>query len=483
MKGIQVDEHALPTFSQVKVGATGCRVRKTCPVRTRSTLSAAEPKPTVRRASPKKCETEDEDVPLWEALIQLGRHGMHAHVRPAVDVSDLTPSAETVSELHIAIVGSRGYPSTYGGFETFVRHLAPWLAARGHAVTVYCRGAARGSGRVSLKDDIRCIHTPGIDSKTFSTLSFGATSIADAAFRRYDAVLVLNVANGFFLPFVRATGRPVAVNVDGIEWERAKWGWAARSIFLAGARMSARWADRLVVDSAALGDVWSDRFGADTTFIPYGAPVVEDPRPELVQALGIAPERYVLAVGRLTPENNLDLLLDALESLRSGPVGVVVGTANYECRLQRRVEYLDATGTIRWLRHVHDQELLTALWANAGLYVHGHSVGGTNPSLLQALGAGAPSLALDTPYNREVLQRDEQLFPSSVAALAPRIEDVLGSPAIRKRFRAHGQHIVATRYQWEPVCERYLAMFDEMAHAAPAARRPAPGLGLARSRG
>lgn len=231
--------------------------------------------------------------------------------------------------LRIAILGSRGFPSTYGGYETLVRHLASSLVAEGHDVTVYCRSRTE-SQRQWMTEGVRCRWTPGVDSTSLSTLTFGATAHLDAALRGYDVALVLNVANGFFLPLLRARDIPSAVNTDGIEWERGKWGRFARRVFLAGAQLSARYADLLVADSQAIGDIWRQKFGVESRFVPYGGTVVENHSSERIAGFGLEPERYVLAVARLIPENNIELLLDALECGDIQEPAVIVGSGDVQ---------------------------------------------------------------------------------------------------------------------------------------------------------
>ena len=135
--------------------------------------------------------------------------------------------------MKLAIIGSRGFPSTYGGYETLVRYLAPYLAHAGHEVTVYCRTRDQGR-RTWVAEEVCCIATPGRDTKSLSTLTFGMTGILDASFRHFDSALVLNIANGFWLPILRVARTPSAVNTDGIEWERGKWGRLGRATFQAG---------------------------------------------------------------------------------------------------------------------------------------------------------------------------------------------------------------------------------------------------------
>lgn len=366
--------------------------------------------------------------------------------------------------MRFAILGSRGFPSTYGGYETLVRRLAPHLRSAGHEVTVYCRG--RDDERRSwTTEGIRCVATPGRDTKSLSTLTYGMTGTVDASFRRFDSMLVLNIANGFWFPMLRLARTPFAVNTDGIEWERGKWSRTGRAVFKAGARMTAIAADSLICDSKAIGSVWEERFGRDSTFIPYGADIHSGTPAGILEASGLSQHGpYVLVVARLAPENNVELTLDALDALGTqAPHAIVVGSANFASPIEDRLRQMQATGIVSWLGHVDNQRLLTELWARCAVYVHGHSVGGTNPALLQALGAGAPTLALDTPFNAEVLPHADQLFQASAAELASRIDSIVGAPAVQAKLSERGRKIISERYSWDGVCESYLQVLVTLA--------------------
>lgn len=379
--------------------------------------------------------------------------------------------------LRVAILGSRGFPSTYGGFETLVRRLAPFLVARGHAVTVYGRRPGAGEPRVDMIDGVRVVHSRGVDTKAASTLTFGATAAVHASRERADVVLVLNVANGLVLPLLRSRGIATVVNVDGVEWERAKWGGLARATFLSGARLSAKAADLLIADARQLVRVWHDKFGVDPRFIPYGADVLDTVGTNRIRSLGLQSGSYALAVARLAPENNVDLFVEAMERLSWSVPAVVVGSANYGYGLEAELARLHAAGRVLWLGHVADQDLLAELWGNAGVYFHGHSVGGTNPALLQAMGSGAPTLAVATEFNREVLGCEGQLVAPDSGVIAHEIDRLLRDPDRRHDIAERGREIIGSRYRWDDVCLAYEDAFAEVSNRQHAHRSGARRLG------
>jgi glycosyltransferase involved in cell wall biosynthesis len=371
--------------------------------------------------------------------------------RDGTEPSNLTDMAR----LRIGILGSRGFPSTYGGFETLVRRLAPYLVERGHDVTVYGRDWHFREGE-TFEEGVRVVNTPGLGLKSASTFTHGVTGAVHASRARLDAVLVLNVANGIALPMLRRRGVPALVNVDGIEWERGKWGFAARTAFRLGALASARYADRLIADAREIQRIWRDDFKVDSEFIAYGADVLDNVGTGRLETLGLKPGTFALAVARLAPENNVEMFVDACEShpeIRA----VVVGDANYKNPLVQRLHKLHRDGNVLWLGHVSDPELLNELWAHCGAYFHGHSVGGTNPALLQALGAGAPTIAVETPFNFEVLGGPEQLVRADTKRVADQLVRLLGDETLQAEFAERGKAIVRERYQWSAVCAAYEA--------------------------
>ncbi|OZF54478.1 glycosyl transferase [Rhodococcus sp. 14-2470-1b] len=353
----------------------------------------------------------------------------------------------------VAIIGTRGYPSYYGGFETLVRRLAPYLADEGWAVSVYGRKGAIRADDPNRDERVRSIVIPGVETKSLSTLTSGLTNCAHTAYEKPDVALVMNVANGFFLPALRFRGVRTIVNVDGMEWEREKWGKTAKKVFHSGAKLTARFADEIICDSVEIKRRWSVEFGRDGHFIPYGgdeAPFSDDD-PEFRAGT------YVLLVARFVPENTVAEFVKAAEDLSQRHDVVIVGSSGYGGQLEQTVQSLaDRSPRVHWLGHVSDDRRLFSLWKHAGAYFHGHSVGGTNPALVQAMACGAPIVARDTVYNREVIG-DAGLFVSPDAtAIASMIQLLMVDRQQQLTLSAAAVERAQKFYGWDEVCRKYV---------------------------
>lgn len=352
----------------------------------------------------------------------------------------------------VAIIGSRGYPSFYGGFETLVRELAPFLSRNNWDVTVYGRPGSVRDDLSSLDGSVNSVSSIGIDTKSLSTLSYGLTACLDASWRRPDVALVLNVANGYWLPMLSLREIPTVVNVDGIEWEREKWGGLARSVFKGGARLTARYANTIVCDAEAIGRKWKSDFGRDGVFIPYGG---RSPRPTEKPGF-LDGRKFILIVARFVPENTVGEFLQAAEVLSEEWDVVIVGSSGYGGELDDRAAILDSRHEhIHWLGHVSDDDLLFGLWTHASVYFHGHSVGGTNPALVQAMACGAPTVARDTVYNREVLGDSAIYCDPTAASIVGAITTLMRDFELQKRFSGEVVDRAHSVYSWDRVCRAY----------------------------
>ncbi|MBG6058658.1 glycosyltransferase involved in cell wall biosynthesis [Cryobacterium sp. MP_M3] len=352
----------------------------------------------------------------------------------------------------VVIIGTRGYPSYYGGFETAVRKIAPFLADKGWDVTVYGRPGATSETDPERDSRIQTVTTWGFETKSVSTLSYGLSACLSATRRRPDVALVMNVANGYFLPFLHFRRIPTLVNVDGIEWERAKWGRLAKSVFRTGARLAARFGTRMVYDSHEIAVRWREDFGLEGDFIPYGGDVVD----VLPLEPGLAHRGYVLVVARFVPENTIPEFLEASVALSKLWPVVIVGSSGYGGPIDERARVLAANNAgITWLGHISDDRRLLSLWQHAGVYFHGHSVGGTNPTLVQAMATATPIVARDTPYNREVLGEQGIFCAPTPDQITLAIGALMADPTLQERQSAALFARARERYTWEGVCQAY----------------------------
>ncbi|MCD7050729.1 glycosyltransferase [Rhodococcus sp. BH2-1] len=365
----------------------------------------------------------------------------------------------------VAIIGSRGYPSYYGGFETLIRNLAPYLYENGWDVSVYGRPQAIRNDDPDRVGEVRSVITRGVETKSLSTLSYGLTSTLHATFHRPDVALVLNVANGYWLPFLKARGIPTLVNVDGMEWERQKWGKAARGVFKLGAIATAKFADNLVFDSREIARRWNDELHRVGDFIPYGGVEMIPRTPSFSEDL--SPRTYALMVARFVPENTVAEFFEAAKIIAQKWDVAIVGSSGYGGEFDDCARELARNHPrIKWYGHVNDDDKLFNLWRNAGVYFHGHSVGGTNPALVQAMACSAPIVARDTPYNREVLG-DAGLFVSPrETEIAETLLKVLEDSELQQGMSERALRRQETNYTWLQVCKRYQDSLEVLARCS-----------------
>jgi len=375
--------------------------------------------------------------------------------------------------MSIAMVGTRGVPARYGGFETAVEEVGRRLVDRGHEVRVYCR-PVDGAAPLDEHLGMQLINRPALRRRSLETLSHTGLSALHLLVRRTEVAFVFNCANAPFLPVLRAARIPVATHVDGLEWKRAKWGPAGQRYYRQAEAMAVRWSDALIADAQGIADYYRDEFGAVTSMLAYGAPVLTDPPSDRLAELGLEPGGYHLVVARFEPENHVEVAVRGYVSSGARRPLVVVGSAPYSDGYTRRV-HAAADDRVRFLGGVWDQDQLDQLYAHALTYVHGHSVGGTNPSLLRAIGAGAATIAYDVLFNREVLREDGQYFATAVD-LAQHLEAAERNPA-EVAARGRALQARARDYDWDMVADGY----ERLARDLRAGRVPGPQAGRRRT--
>jgi glycosyltransferase involved in cell wall biosynthesis len=359
---------------------------------------------------------------------------------------------QTSGPLCIAMIGTRGVPAHYGGFETAIEEIGQRLVARGHRVVVYSRGSEPSSEHLGMERK----RLASVQRKQLETLSHTALSSMHSALRlNPDVAFVFNAANSPFLPFFRSARIPVALHMDGLEWKRAKWNAGGQRYYRWSEAFGVRWADALIADAPGIADYYRDEFGVPTELIRYGAPILKGLPEDGVRDLGLTPGGYHLVVARFEPENHVLDIVDGYRRSEAQHPLVVVGSAPYAASYTRSIEEMAASDDrIRLLGGVWDQPLLDALYHHALTYVHGHSVGGTNPSLLRAIGAGTPVIAYDVNFNREIIG-DHGLYFSSAEDVTASVENAERDPARALEAALELADQARREFDWDDVADEY----------------------------
>ena len=362
--------------------------------------------------------------------------------------------------MRIAILGTRGIPASYGGFETFAEHLSTRLVARGHDVTVYCR-AHYVSPRQLEYHGVRLQVLPTIRHKYFDTVVHAFLSAVHAIPGRYDAALICNAANAPFSPFLRLTGTPVAINVDGLEHKRKKWGRLGRRYYRLAEYLSTILPNEMVTDAQVIQDYYLAHHKCQSTMIAYGSEVERRPDREAVRKWRVEPNRYVLYVSRLEPENNAHLVIEAFKKVRTAYRLLVVGDAPYAEQYINKLK-AQARGDKRivFTGFVFGQDY-RALQQNAYCYVHATEVGGTHPALLEAMGYGNCVLTLATPENIEAVGEAGIPYIDEFD-LAEKLQRVLRDGSLVQAYRNRAQLRVQGNYDWDRVVDKYEDLFSRM---------------------
>lgn len=348
----------------------------------------------------------------------------------------------------LALVGTRGIPARYGGFETFAEELSTRLAARGHRVFVYCRQkhtdpAYRG---VHLR------YLPTIRHKYLDTIVHTFLSTLHLLLHRVDAALYCNAANAIFTWMPRTAGIPVALNVDGLERNRKKWNRLARAWYEMSEHLATICPNVMVSDAEQIAAYYRERYHRESVFIPYGAPLGKVSGTGALKQLGLEPGCYFLYVSRMEPENNALLVRQAFETLDTDMKLVLIGDAPYAQEYIARVR--DTKDPRVVIPGAIYGEGYHELQSHCFAYIQATEVGGTHPALIESMGRGALTLYLETPENSEVA--GGAAIPFTHDNLAGRLHEVLRmSEAEREEYRRRAAARVAERYSWDAVTDAY----------------------------
>ncbi|MGX7709233.1 DUF1972 domain-containing protein [Methylobacterium sp. Gmos1] len=354
------------------------------------------------------------------------------------------------------ILGCRGIPAAHGGFETFAERLALFLVARGWRVGVYCqREVARVGSRISVETwrGIDLIQVEVASRGPQATLEFDACSVLDAA-HRGGVCLVLGYNGAVFLPYLRLRGRTVVTNMDGIEWKRPKWSWSVRAWFWVNEWIAAWTSHRLIADHPQIANHLATRRPRHAIMtIPYGGDPISSADPSPLTSLGLIQDRYLISIARIEPDNNILTLVEAFSSRRRDRKLVVLGDFVPGNRYHAAVQAA-ASEEVIFPGAIYDPAVVRSLRYYARAYLHGHTVGGTNPSLVEALWAGNAVVAHDNLFNRHTAG-EEQIYFRDKSSCESAIWTALSDDTRVARARRAARIRAAQEFSWDTILYAY----------------------------
>ena len=357
-------------------------------------------------------------------------------------------------KLKIAIVGSRGYPYVYSGYETLVKELSERLIESGNEVTVYCHRKLFNE-KPKKVNGINLVYTPSLNSKIFSQLYNSFFSFIHVCFSKNDVVLVLNSANGPFGLLTKLFGKKTCINVDGLEWLRPKWKGLGSFYFRFSSKLATILFDEIITDSIEMNKVYNQKFSKKSTVITYGPTMIVNKNSKVLEKFDLKKKKYYLVVGRLIPDNNSKSIIEGFIKSNSKKSIVIVGDVPYVDSYARDVKSLNSSKVI-FTGYINDQVDLTALYKNCFGYIHGHQYGGTNPTMVNALYLNCQIIALDTVFNREMLMNKNSIMfnKNSIAEKINEFEN-----KYNELHKKNNNYKFPIKYDWNFIKNQYLNIF------------------------
>jgi glycosyltransferase involved in cell wall biosynthesis len=364
--------------------------------------------------------------------------------------------------MRVAIIGTRGYPYVYSGYETFVTELCQRLVKQDIQVTVYCHKNLFND-RPKQVNGIDLVYMPTIEKKSMNQLVHSLFSMVHACFSKTDIILAVNPANGPYGLIAKVFGKPSAINVDGLEWLRPKWKGLGGKYFYFASWLSTKLYDRLINDSEEMRKVYLELFNKDSTVIAYGANIRESKQPQLIEKWNLVKNDYYLIVGRLIPDNNAGLILNGFIKSKSNRKLVIVGDVPFEDDYARNIKKTTDKRVIL-TGYVTNSDELAELYHNCYAYFHGHEFGGTNPTMLKALAYGCAILALNTRFDQEMLDNGRYglFFDKTPQAVTTLINIVDNKDGELQKLRNISRNRITENYTWEKITQQYITLFNEM---------------------
>ncbi len=359
--------------------------------------------------------------------------------------------------LKIAIIGSRGYPYVYSGYETLVKELSERLVKKGHSVRVYCHKSLFKK-RPKNVNGIELIYTPSIRAKILSQLYNSFFSFMHVFFSDVDVVFVVNSANGPFGILTKLSGKKICINVDGLEWLRPKWKGLGSLYFIFASKLATLFFDEIITDSFEMNKLYRNKFGKKSTVIAYGSTMKIEIKSKILEKFNLQKKQYYLIVGRLIPDNNSKLIIEGFLKSNSNKSIVIVGDVPYNDNYANNIKLLSSNKVV-FTGYVNDQVDLTTLYNNCFGYIHGHEFGGTNPTMINALDLNCQILALDTVFNREMLHNKKSiLFNKNENSISKNINEF--EERYDELIQNNTSYKLPEKYNWNFIFNQYLEVFQ-----------------------
>ena len=365
--------------------------------------------------------------------------------------------------MKIALLGTRGVPASYSGFETCVEQLGQRLVQRGHEVSVYARSHHITYDRPTYKG-MRLVKHGTIANKYLDTIVHSFLSSLHALTQRYDVALYFIAGNSPVTWIPRLVGTKTILNVDGLDWKREKWPAIAKHYIQFAEYLATKLPNLYLTDSRVVQGYYRDRFGSEPPYIPYGSEVEKRPPGEVLAQFGLEPGKYILFVGRLVPENCAHHLVEAFKQLDTDMKCVIVGDAAYA---QSYIASLKATAKddprIVFTGYVFGKGY-HELGSNAHIFVETSGVGGTHPALVEAMAFGNCVVTHNTPENLETIGDAGFAYDGrqGAASLHQVLEELLGNPATVEQYRQKALMRAKQYYSWERVTDAYERLFYQL---------------------
>jgi glycosyltransferase involved in cell wall biosynthesis len=367
----------------------------------------------------------------------------------------------TSHRLRIAIIGDRGIPARYSGFSTLVEQLALRLVHdHGMDVTVYCRNHYYEEHPATWQG-VRCVWLPAPGGKSLESIVHSSLAFLHAATQGYDLAFVVDPGNAPFSWPLRLARVPTIFHTDGLGWQRRKWTPFQQRFYKWTEKVCARIATGLVTDARAMQAYYREQYDTGSVFIPYSGDVGDAPSDEGLIRYGVDKGEYYLVVSRMEPENNVDLIIREYRASGLTKPLIVVGGSPYPTPYSDAV-MAESDGLVRCVGGVFESGILNGLYRNCAAYLHGHEVGGTNPSLLRAMHWGAACVPIDVVFHREVLGPDNPAFAPAPGALAALLQTLDADPDARHRLGDAASSRAMRFYRWGAVADAYAGLFRDV---------------------